>query len=237
VEREALGDDVHVWTVAPEAVSDPELLRRYAEVLSPEEDAQWRRFVFARHRHQYLVAHALVRATLSRYEDAPPASWRFSKNEYGKPAVAGPVVSDLRFNLSHTDGLVIVGVCRGSELGVDVEGTARGDQILEIATTVFSLDERIELAALPEERRSRRAVELWVLKEAYIKGIAIGLSLPLQGFSMREAHGSEGAFALHGGEPGWRVSVRERHDHLIGVALEREASVIVRDVVPFADER
>jgi hypothetical protein len=64
--------EVHVWLTTPEAIADPALLAGYAAWMNPEEAARQARFLFDRHRHQFLVARALVRTTLSRYAAIDP---------------------------------------------------------------------------------------------------------------------------------------------------------------------
>ncbi|MBL9100844.1 MAG: 4'-phosphopantetheinyl transferase superfamily protein [Myxococcales bacterium] len=150
--------------------------------MNPEEAGRQARFLFARHRHQFLVARALVRTTLSRYADLPPAAWRFVANGYGRPDIdPAHGLGDLRFNLSHTDGLVAVAVARG-EVGVDVEDTWRRSHTDQIAEHFFAAGEVAGLRALPGERQHGRFFDLWTLKEAYIKARGMGLAISLQRF-------------------------------------------------------
>jgi len=90
---------------------------------------------------------------------------------------------DLEFNLSNTKGLVVCAISR-DQVGVDVEPRARGTSVVPIADTVFSQDELAALRALPESEQPRRAIELWTLKESFIKARGLGLSLPLDRFTM-----------------------------------------------------
>src|SRR5262245_40019904 len=136
---ELSASEVHVWLAVPADICDSELLRRYAELLSPEERERHGRFYFARHQHDFLVSHALVRTVLSRYHQTQPAEWTFRKNEYGRPEIArSEPLGDIRFNLSHTDGLVAVAVVRACEVGIDVESTLRSGATVEIADRYFS---------------------------------------------------------------------------------------------------
>lgn len=176
-------DEVHVWLTTPEEIADEALLAAYAAWMNPEEAGRQARFLFARHRHQFLVARALVRTTLSRYADLPPAAWRFVANGYGRPDVdPAHGLGDLRFNLSHTDGLVAVAVARG-EVGVDVEDTWRRSHTDQIAEHFFAAGEVAGLRALPGERQHGRFFDLWTLKEAYIKARGMGLAISLQRFA------------------------------------------------------
>jgi 4'-phosphopantetheinyl transferase len=178
-----------VWLTEPEAVTDPSLLEAYTRLLSPEEREQWQRFHFERHRRQYLVSHALVRLTLSRYAPLAPEAWTFVTNPYGRPEVDGAHNTRLRFNLSHTDGLVLCAVTLDADLGVDVEDTARGGQPLELAPRVFAPSELAALHALPAPLQRERFFAYWTLKEAYIKARGLGLALPLQQFAFHLAPG------------------------------------------------
>ena len=90
--------------------------------LSADEAEHLRRLKSEAPRREYLATRVLCRATLSRYVGVDPAHWRFCAGRNGKPRIAGPrgFVS-LRFNLTHTRGLVICLVTRTGEVGVDAE--------------------------------------------------------------------------------------------------------------------
>lgn len=179
-----LEGEVHLWLAFPDTIREPGLLARFQSVLDPAEKMTWGRFRFERHRHQYLVAHALLRWVLSRYAPVAPAAWHFERGAYGRPEISRtPCSPPLRFNISHTNGLVACAVASDADIGVDVEEVRRGKALLEIASVVFSDQEAAALRCLPKERRVERFFDYWTLKEAYIKARGMGLALPLKGFS------------------------------------------------------
>jgi 4'-phosphopantetheinyl transferase len=174
-------DEVHLWFTAQDELQDPALLARYDALLNDEERARRDRFYFARHRHEFLVARALVRGTLSRYvPQVQPARWTFSHNEHGRPELAGPLPTDLRFNLSHTAGLMLLGVVRRRDIGVDVEDAERKVTCDAIADRFFSPAEVRDLLELDPVGQRQRFFHYWTLKEAYIKALGMGLEQPLR---------------------------------------------------------
>ena len=179
-------DEVHVWHAEPEQLAQPERLAWFEILLSADERERQRRFVRPTDALHYLVAHALVRTVLSQYAEVAPQDWRFEANEYGRPQVAAPAEAcDLQFNLSHTAGLVACGIAWRREIGVDVENLERTGFELRIADRYFSPPEVAELRSLPAERQPERFLEYWTLKEAYIKARGVGMSLPLDRFTIR----------------------------------------------------
>lgn len=177
--------EAHLWHVAPEAVRDPALLAACDALMTADERARGARFIPLQVRHRHLVTRALVRRTLSRYADIPPAAWRFVENAHGRPEIDPACgAGGLRFNLSHTDGLIVCLVARELDVGVDVEDTARRlDDAMAIAARFFSPREAAALAAVPEPERLDRFFQYWTLKESYIKARGMGLALPLAAFS------------------------------------------------------
>jgi 4'-phosphopantetheinyl transferase len=176
--------EVHVWVVDQSTIADDTVLDRYHAVMAPAERIQQARFYFARDRHRYLVTRALVRSVLSHYTGVPPAVWRFAANEYGRPAIAEPAdFPAVRFNLSHTTGMILCAVAFDHEVGVDVEDTTRPGETVSIANRYFSPSEVRDLHAVPEAEQRARFFEYWTLKESYIKARGMGLSLPLEQFS------------------------------------------------------
>ena len=181
---------VDIWLTAPDAI-DADQLRSYETLMDARESERWQRFRVPKPRLIHLVARALLRTTLSRYADADPAHWHFETNEYGRPYITAPKIDrDLRFNLSHTDGLVVLAVTEGCEIGIDVESLDRQLDTAEIAPTVFEASELSTFRCAPDHQRRDLFFAFWTLKEAYIKARGMGLSLPLDGFAfdIAQAH-------------------------------------------------
>ena len=179
--------DVHIWLSVPEEIKKPAVLDGYLSLLGTDERNRHRRFRFARHRHDFLVAHALVRKTLSHYAPVEPHDWRFVFNQHRRPEIADQRYrQSLRFNLSHTQGLIAVAITTQREIGVDVESFDRCGINLDVAHRYFAPQETETLFSLPEDQRERRFLRLWTLKESYIKARGMGLALPLGQFAFTD---------------------------------------------------
>ena len=233
---------VELWLTATAAVGTA-LRPRYAQLLDAGEQARWQRFRVDGARDQYLIGRALLRTTLSRYAEVAETEWRFETNAYGCPFVASPAACrDLRFNLSHTDGLVACAVTRQGEVGIDVENTKRTVDPLELAPMVFAAAEIADLAAIPPEGRHARFFSYWTLKESYIKARGMGLSLPLDGFWF-ELDGDRPRIRFAATCPDrserWYFEQRQptaSHKLALAVSMRQEAAPAIRQrwVVPLA---
>jgi 4'-phosphopantetheinyl transferase len=237
--------EIHLWLAFFGEMTDQQLLA-CREFLSPAETQQQQRFYFDRDRRRFLVTRAAVRTILSRYASIDPRAWVFSSNAYGRPEIANTELQDerLSFNVSHTQGLIVLGVTRDCALGVDVEDLSR-DVSIDIADRFFSREEVAALALVPEHRRKDRFFQYWTLKEAYIKARGMGLSIPLDQFSF--SYPRDGAIDLTmdpdlGDDPSrWQFwQFRPSGQHLIAVCAERAAArprdLTIRKVVPTAYE-
>jgi 4'-phosphopantetheinyl transferase len=217
---------LHLWCAYPGDLLNEEAAAACASLLSEEETARWRRFHFDRHRREFLATHALLRSALSSYRAIRPATWRFSANEHGKPALVP--ACGLRFNLSNALDLVVCLIAEKAELGVDVEAHTRADEILKLAPDVFSAQERAQLEPLSQAGKLDRALSLWTLKEAYIKARGMGLSLPLDKFSFLFDAGNgirlEVAPELNDEPTRWRFRTLDHAGHRIAMVVESAAA-------------
>ena len=237
-------DEAHVWYVYPDSLTDPALLTAYDALLCPQERAQQQRFYFEKGRREYLMTRALARVTLSRYVRIDPRSWRFQPNSYGRPEIVFPRnIPPLRFNLSHTDGLIVCLVVLDREGGIDVENTEREGMTVEIADQFFSPLEARTLRTLPLHARRRRFFDYWTLKESYIKARGMGVSLPLEQFSFHLEAGRPVRISfdprLEDEPMSWQFAqFRPTPSHLMAVALRRgmdsDMKIYVRETVPLA---
>jgi 4'-phosphopantetheinyl transferase len=182
--RETSGPKVLIWTLSLDGITEA-WIAGWRAMLDPTELARADGFVFPRHRVQYIAAHALLRAALSATVPGPhPADWRFVAGPNGKPAAwLNGWPAPLSFNLSHTDGFVGVATVPqgGCALGFDLE-PLDCPVTLDIAGHHFRVEEVAWLTALAEDRRNTGFLQLWTLKEAFIKATGEGLSRDLASF-------------------------------------------------------
>jgi len=169
---------VHIWFRSTELLDDAAVAEA-TSTLSGDELAQYRRFHFARDARDYAAAHALLRATLSRYGDRAPERWRFDKTANGKPFLVDQGAGCASFSLSHTHGMVACAVTQDADVGVDVECIDRAVDAGEIAARFFAPTEADLLARLDADARRDRFFDLWTLKEAFVKALGVGLSMSL----------------------------------------------------------
>jgi 4'-phosphopantetheinyl transferase len=161
-------------------------------LLSVDERTRHARFAFARDRRDFAAAHALLRRRLSMHANVRPDAWTFELAPEGKPFLSSAHVGvDLAFNLSHTCGLVACAIGRGADIGLDVESIDRVVNGRDIVARYFSPGEVEGLDACDAAERPARFIELWTLKEAYVKAIGRGLRYPLDrfGFAFDDARG------------------------------------------------
>jgi 4'-phosphopantetheinyl transferase len=175
-------NEIHLWQVNPDNITEPELLNQYKTLLSADETIKQQRYKFSHDRHDALITRAFVRDLLSYYADIAPNDWRFDKGEKDKPEIVNPPLP-LRFNISHTKGLIICAVTLEDDIGCDVENTTRSNDLLAIANRYFSAIETKELFSLTKEQQQHRFFDYWTLKESYIKAWGLGLAIPLKDFS------------------------------------------------------
>jgi 4'-phosphopantetheinyl transferase len=179
-----LADAVDIWTAEVWEFQNPEAVKLFLSWLSSDEQRRLKRYIRPRDRELFLYAHSLLRHTLSQYCDVDPAEWEFENGEHGRPELSGRFTSfGLRFNLSHTPGVVACLVSDAADAGVDVEGCDAAADPLKLAGNVFSEREFADLSKLSGAEMNQRFYEIWTLKEAYIKARGMGLALPLKGFT------------------------------------------------------
>jgi 4'-phosphopantetheinyl transferase len=160
----------------------PEFLDRLWHSLSPDERDKARRFRFDKHRNSFIVARGLLRIILGRCIEAESSDITFVYGSHGKPALSDG--EHIRFNLSHSEDIVLYAVGEDLDLGVDVEYIRPMQDLEHIACRFFCSAEQHELLTLPEDRRAKAFFDCWTRKEAFIKAVGDGLSHPLDRFQV-----------------------------------------------------
>ena len=177
-------NEIHIWYILTQEVCDLDFFTAHRHLLSAEELYTYQQFYFEAHQYQYILTRVLVRTVLSKYRNVNPQEWVFFKNKYGKPeAIQSGDAPRLRFNLSHTDGLIVCAVILDKDIGIDVENILKKKLDMTIAKRYFSQSEMKDLLESPSVLRKERFFDFWTLKECFVKAKGQGLSIPLQDIS------------------------------------------------------
>lgn len=184
-------NDVHIWCRNTSNLNSNDL-KIASQYLSSDEKARRDRLRFELDRRDFTFAHDLLRRALSSYANVDPGDWQFSANHFGKPSIDS-IESQLRalsFNISYTRGWVACAVALNVPLGIDVERVERSQSLRDAANQYFCEEEATWLRQCSDEVREGHIIELWVLKEAFLKATGLGISGPLQEISFRfdESH-------------------------------------------------
>lgn len=174
-------DEIQVWTWQLDVSA--EALGRAGTILSDDEKARASRFVFERHANLYRVGRSRLREILSSVSGIPAADLQFEYGAHGKPALSHRTGGDrLKFNMSHSEDLAALAISDGPEIGIDIEWARPVED--DVAKANFSAAEYSELSRLQGDDWLDAFYRCWTRKEAIVKALGDGLTLPLDAFDV-----------------------------------------------------
>jgi 4'-phosphopantetheinyl transferase len=217
---------VYVWSIPTLASTD--VFLRLQQTLSSDEKERAARFRFEHLRHSFVVDRGALRALLGGYLGISPARVQFSYNGKGKPRLHAP--ASLDFNISHSDDLAVFAFTVGCEIGVDIERIRAVPEMQLIASHHFCPEEAAELMTLGESRRDHAFFLCWTRKEAYIRAVGDGLSVPLNSFRVTIQPGQPARFIyVPCGTSAWALhDLQLAGNHTAALAYrDKERAVVV----------
>jgi len=153
------------------------------QCLSPLEIERANRYRIMDRREEFIIARGLLRTLLARLLREDPLDLEFSIGSKGKPALRRPDTgSAIRFNVSHSHGIILIAMTHDREIGVDVEMIRDKTDHERMAQRFFSPAECEQLQRLPEADRQRAFFHCWTRKEAFLKATGMGITLALDSF-------------------------------------------------------
>ncbi len=173
--------------------------------LSPDEWLRAERFHHEIDRRRYVASRTVLRYLLAPYAGVAPQSLLFMRSEFGKPSLPG---TTLRFNLSHSENLMLLAVTHGREIGVDLESVRENLSFEVLSDHYFPPEDQWQLRITPEPQRRAKFFEIWTRIEAQLKARGLGLGESLEfddadRFSIHSffpAAGFAAALAVEGGD-------------------------------------
>jgi len=211
--------DVHLWLSRPVA-PDP----RDIELLDPHEQGRMARFRHPKDRVAFAHARAFLRHTLAGYLSLDPAGIRFVHGHWGRPELAPNHVASgpLSFNLAHSEGVVLLAASR-HPVGVDLEVIRELPDVDRLIEETLTSDEADLVLREDDSQRSRAFLRFWTRKEAFLKGIGVGLSVAPQFADLKDPELPLLRTSVPGLSPatatGWRAVAIEPTPETIGALV------------------
>lgn len=160
---------------------DQETFNILLSFISKEKQDQVNRFQFDIDKKLSLYTELLVRIIACQTLGIKNEEIIFEKGEYGKPYIRD--YTNFHYNVSHTRNAIVV-VVSDKSIGVDIEKIKTAD--MQIANRFFTTSEQEYIKEF-SSKEDKRFYEVWTKKEAYIKFIGKGLSMPLNSFDVLDS--------------------------------------------------
>ncbi len=218
---------VHIWYAGLEV--SRQRLARYEAVLSPDEWDRVRRIRDPEAARRFVVRRGVLRHLLARYLGVSPQTIPFRQGPQGKPTLGGVwAQTSVHFSLSDSGELAVYAFTGGHPLGVDLERirpVARGSALAE---RHFSPLEQAWFRAQPPERRDEAFLRCWTCKEALVKAVGSGLTVPLGEITV--AHWEEPPWVTWPSqERRWRIQLLQSPPgYLAALAIPAEISPVLQ---------
>ncbi|GLU32456.1 hypothetical protein Busp01_22980 [Trinickia caryophylli] len=141
---------------------------------------------------------AALREALGERLRVPPGSLVFSREESGRPHLAGGADgadgadAAIDFNVSHSGGYALIALSATRRVGVDIESCRQALDWRQLGASVFAPEEAARVAGVDDEQGRRTFFDVWTAKEALVKahGAGIAIAEGLSGFAvLGERHG------------------------------------------------
>ncbi len=213
-------EGVHLWR-AP-LTADDAMRERFYAFLTAEEKKRAGRFHFVEDRFRYIVARGCLRYILGMYLNCDPCEVALASNPWSKPFLVedGGQKSRLRFNLSHSGGMALYGLTLDREIGVDLEEMRPLDDLESMASMVFTPREIEILDSVSTAEKEEIFFRFWTRKEAVIKAVGRGLSIPLARMDVSDISHPISGMEAAGVVGSWWIADIDRNSGHAAVCME-----------------
>jgi len=209
---------------------DAQDVDRAALSLTDGERRRAGRLASSLNRERFIAGRGLLRHLLAARLGCAPSAVEMETNAFGKPRLAPSAAVSLRFNVSHSRNILLIGFSSEDEIGVDVEAIETTVDRDGIAGSFFSPAEHAAYLALDEADRPAGFARCWTRKEAFIKAVGEGLHCALHSFDVSLGPETEARVlrtsAGHGVPADWPLrSFAPCPGYIAAVAVDRRRRV------------
>jgi 4'-phosphopantetheinyl transferase len=171
--------EIQLWTASLDDAAAAAAFVVGRTLLSEEELERAGRFRFDADRASFVASRVWLRVLLAERLGVAPTAIRLLTAAGGKPELAPPLPTWLRFSMSRSGSRGLYALARGAEVGVDLEDCSRIVDVEAVGSMFFSLGERGVLSGLEGDTKQRGFYRIWTRKEAVLKAMGVGLDAPI----------------------------------------------------------
>jgi 4'-phosphopantetheinyl transferase len=161
-------DGVHIWRAALDEAGWPE-----AERLPTAERERAASFLREDPGRRWVAARWALRRVLEGYMEEPAAEIGLELGDNGKPRLHNR--GGIEFNLSHSNGLALIAVTEGREVGVDVELIEPRRDFVALAKRALPQEDAATVRDASDPERPAVFYAAWTRHEAHLKCLGTGL--------------------------------------------------------------
>jgi 4'-phosphopantetheinyl transferase len=162
--RESIQSSVkvtHLWYLRLTPTLDVQLL-------SDAEKEKAKIFRFSQDMERYIFSRRMLRILLGYYLLLPPEKIRIVADGDGREHVS-QASYPFRFNISHSGDVSVFGFTNRVRIGVDVERMREVENLDDIASKLFSVDDLLFFRGLSRGERAELFFRAWTAREAAFK--------------------------------------------------------------------
>jgi 4'-phosphopantetheinyl transferase len=172
-----LDEEIHVWSSQLDQPND--VIEHYRQILGERDRARIERYKTPRLRCRQTVAMGSLVSLIALYTRETPQRIELESGEFRKPVLANNTGrSNLQFSASHSNHIGMYAFTEDKLIGVDLEEIVARSDWQDVMDICLSDYEKDWFSRLPFVRKAATLIQIWTIKEAYLKAIGTGLAVP-----------------------------------------------------------
>lgn len=151
-----------------------------SSILSENECRLVKNLFFNELQNERIISYSILKLLISKQINLPINEVKIIRTPLKKPYLFSSINKFVQFNVSHSGDYLLISLSRSHFLGVDIEEIKPLAGMDSIAKNHFCDQEKNYLKiALTKKERLERFFSVWCKKEAFLKGLGVGVQAEL----------------------------------------------------------